>query len=245
MIEIKKSGADDVPKVNILVYGQAGTGKTTLLGTAEPRFKSLIIDAEAGLLSLKKRAAEISALTGKKFEFDTYPIKSLDDLVKVKDYLYNEKHDYKFVGLDSGTELQKVIIDKILELKKRDEMQQKDWGTLLNKMVSVIRSFRDLPDVSFLLTALEERSGDGDEVKIVPAFDGRIKQTIDGYFDQVFYSFSKEIPDPEQEGKMKTIYRLCTQNTGKTRGKDRSGNLPKIIEPDFCKIYDTIKGVNQ
>ena len=161
--KIRKTG-DFEEKLNILVYGQAGTGKTSLLGTGEPRFKTLIGSAESGLLSLKRREAELSKLLGRSFQFDVWDIKKIEDLVEMRDFLYNAKHEYKLVGLDSGTELQKVLTDAILTQKKRDEMQQKDWGTLLNKMVGIIRSFRDLPHVSFLLTALSEEQKNEQEL---------------------------------------------------------------------------------
>lgn len=245
-LPIVKTGA--IPKkLNILVYGQAGTGKTTFLGSAEPRFKTLILSAEAGLLSLERKAKEIAKATGQaKFEYDTMPIKSMKDLALARDYLYNAKHEYTLVGLDSGTELQKVIIDEILQKKEAEnsktkgEIGVKDWGVLLNKMVSIIRAFRDLPRTSFVLTALseEQKNEATGEISVVPAFDGKIKQTIDGYFDEVFYSFTAEKVD--EQGVKSVRHGLLTRNNGRMRAKDRSGLLPLIVEPDFCKIYDMI-----
>lgn len=248
-LPIVKTGS--IPKkLNILIYGQAGTGKTSFLGTAEPRFKTLILSAEAGLLSLEKRAEEIAKQLGvASFEFDTMPIKSLEELALARDFLHNADHKYDLVCLDSGTELQRVIIDAILKQKEKEnsktkgEIVMKDWGTLLNKMVSIIRSFRDLPKTSFVLTALceESKNESTGEISVVPAFDGKIKQTIDGYFDEVFYAFTTEGKD--ENGVSTGIkYGLLTRNNGRMRAKDRSGRLPLVVAPDFCKIYDMIHG---
>lgn len=249
-LKVVKTGHED-QKLNILVYGESGTGKTSLIGSAEPRFKTLILDAESGLLSLRKRAAEITKQTGKKFEFDSYPIRSVDDLARARDFLYNGKHDYKLVALDSGTELQRQLSEAIRTKRKKekdgtevvtvnDTMETRDWGIILNKMVSVIRSFRDLPNVSFLMTALtqEEKNESTGESKIMPMLDGKIRQQIGGYFDHVLYSFSKE--RQLEDGGKRVEYRLLTQNNGRIMGKSRGGFLPLVCEPDFCKIYDSI-----
>lgn len=233
-LNVVKTGDID-RKLNILVYGQAGTGKTSFGGTGEPRFKTIIANAEGGTLSLNEKARQLG-ISG----YDTYPIKSIDDLGHLRDYLYNAQHQYKLVVLDSGTEIQKVCMEAILKQNKREHAEIRDWGTLNDKMVAIIRAFRDLPKVSVVMTALEdtETLSDTGETRIIPSFQGKISRTIDGYFDEVFYAFTKE--KELEGGKKEIIHRFLTRNNGRIRGKDRSGKLPVVVEPDFCKIYDLI-----
>lgn len=246
MISIVKTG--HLPKkITALIYGQAGTGKTTFCGTGEPRFKTLIVNAEGGTLSLNKLAVE----RGLKDGYDTYPIAKFEDLRVLLDYLMNTKdHGYQLVVFDSGTELQKRCMQHILATTNmkgqpvldgtppREQAVISDWGYLNTKMTALIRSFRDLPGISFVMTALEEAKDQDGETRVLPAFQGGIQQVIDGYFDLVAYAYAKEYD--LGEGKKEIRHRLLTRNNGKFRGKDRSGKLPLVAEPDFCKLFDTI-----
>lgn len=251
IINIVKTG--EIPqKITALIYGQAGTGKTTFCGTAEPRFKTLIVNAEGGTLSLNKLAKERGLEGG----YDTFPIQKFEDLRKVLDFLMNAKHEYKLVVFDSGTEIQKRCMQHILATTNmkgqalvpdakgeyppaREQAVISDWGYLNTKMTALIRSFRDLPGISFVMTALEESKESEGETRILPAFQGGIQQVIDGYFDLVCYSFTKEV---DVEGTKTVKHGLCTRNTGRVRGKDRSGKLAPIVAPDFCAIFTTIFG---
>ncbi len=250
MITIIKTG-DLEKKITALIYGQAGTGKTTFCGTGEPRFKTLIVNAEGGTLSLNKLAKERGMSDG----YDTFPITKFEDLRKLLDFLMNSKHDYKLVVFDSGTEIQKRCMQHILATTNmkgqpiladkdgnypppREQAIISDWGYLNTKMTALIRSFRDLPGISFVMTALEESKDIDGETRVLPAFQGGIQQVIDGYFDLVCYAYARE--HDLGEGKKEIRHRLLTRNNGKIRGKDRSGKLPLVVEPDFIKIYNII-----
>lgn len=231
--EIKELSDESGP-LKILVYGAPGTGKTRFSFSGMPNYPTLILSAEAGLLSLKKVQREL----GVKAKF--WEITDLDSLSRARDYLYNMKHEYQVVAIDSLTEIQAICMAAILKKEGRERPEIRDWGTLNDKMVAIIRSFRDLPNISVIATALDEQIKDEStgEVKTVPLFQGRIQKTVAGYFDQVMYSFVAEKTDAE--GKVTQHHRLLTRNNGKITGKDRSGMLPILVEPDFIKIHDLI-----
>ena len=228
-MEIKNTADISVNKLNILIYGEPGAGKTRFTGTAQPRFKTLVGSAESGLLSIRGLGV------------DYVDIKNMDDLREVLEFikLSNDAKKYQCFAIDSGTEIQQVCMESILREEKRDKAQIADWGTLNTRMVGVIRAFRDL-SISFIMTALEESEGDKitGEVKVVPCFQGKIQKTISGYFDEVFYAGTQAGKD--ESGKDKIKHYILTRNNGKYMGKDRSGKLPLYVRPDFCEIYDTI-----
>lgn len=247
MIEITKTG-NAPKKLNMMVFGPPGTGKTCFGGTGEPRFKTLVVNVEGGTLSLNAQAKR----QGIK-EYDTTRVTKWSDLRKVYDFLRNvPDHGYQLVVLDSGTEIQKVCMDDILATMNekgqplpagqppRERAVMSDWGYLNTKMTQLIRGFRDLPNISFVMTALEmqDKNEETGETRVIPSFQGGIKEVIDGYFDQVCYAFAKEID--LGDGKKEIRHRLLTKNNGRIRAKDRDGKLPLTVEPNFCTIYDAI-----
>lgn len=252
MIDIQKTG-NAPKKLSVMVYGPPGTGKTCFGGTGEPRFKTLIVNVEGGTLSLQEQAKRQGIA-----DYDTTRVTKFEDLRRIYDFLRSGKHEYSLVVLDSGTEIQKVCMDHILATMNekgqpipvdkdgkpayppRERPVMSDWGYLNTKMTGLIRGFRDIPNVSFVMTALEnyDKNDETGETRIIPLFQGGIKEVIDGYFDQVFYAFAKEVDG--EDGKKVTKHGLLTRTNGKVRAKDRSGRLPLVVEPDFVKIFDTI-----
>jgi phage nucleotide-binding protein len=234
-MQIQKTSQLKNPKLNLLVYGKPGAGKTRFSGTCAPRFKPLILSAESGLLSLKA----LKDANGKPIDFDFLQIEKFEQLSEVYNSLKFGKLDYDTVVMDSITEIQQVCMDKILREEKIEKARIQDWGTLNLRMVNLIRAFRDL-DKNLIVTALSDTITDEETGTntMAPLVQGKLKETLAGYFDEVFYAFSKEGKNPE--GKVEVKHYLQTRNTQKAIAKDRSGQLPAIVAPDFCAIYDLI-----
>lgn len=221
--------------LNVLIYGQPGSGKTTFAGTVQHKAKTLILSAESGLLSLRN----LKDKEGKPLNIDYVSLNNFGDIEEAFKHLHMEKHDYKAVVMDSGTEIQQVCMDYILHQERRDRPQLQDWGTLNNKMVRMIRSFRDLP-MHFIMTALEETDTDQTtgEVRVTPQFQGKLGKTISAYFDEVLYAYTR-MNGSDKEKAIK--YHMLTNNSGKFIGKDRSGQLPLVMDnPTFASMYDLI-----
>lgn len=221
--------------LNILGYGQPGTGKTTFGGTAQYLGKTLFLSSERGLLSLRNLTDD----DGKPLCFDYKNIDKYSDLDEVFLFLKLGKHEYKTVVMDSVTEIQKRCMEFILEEEKREKAQISDWGTLNNKMERLIRAFRDLP-MNFIVTALEDSVVDKitGETKIMPELQGAFQKSISAYFDEVFYFYAKPV---DVDGKEIIKHHILTRNSGKFLGKDRSGKLPQvIIDPTFSKVFNLI-----
>lgn len=234
-LNIQSTADQNFNKLNVMIYGLPGAGKTRFMGSAARGFKTIIASAESGLLSLRGMKDE----NGRPVKADFVEIKKWEDLEQLNRYLMAGTHDYECFGIDSGTEIQQVCMDHILAQEGRDKPQLQDWGTLNNKMVRMIRYFRDNSKMNMIMTALAENLTEPDgSTKYHPMFQGRLQKAIAGYFDEVVYAYVHKLNPgtPEEENK----HVIVCQSSDKLVTKDRSGLLPKVLPNDFCEIYSRI-----
>jgi ABC-type polar amino acid transport system ATPase subunit len=92
--------------IKMLVYGQAGAGKTTLIPTLP---NPVILSAEAGLLSIA--GADVSFIE----------IKNMDDLREAYNWLSgsDEAKAFKSVAIDSISEIAEVCLAHEKKLRRR------------------------------------------------------------------------------------------------------------------------------
>lgn len=227
------------PTLNIMVYGDPGVGKTVLAGSAsivEKMSPVLIIDIEGGTLSLNRDYPGVEVIR----------IGTWSDMQKVYDELYDGKHGYKTVVLDSITEIQKFSMYGIMkELLKTDPSRDPDvpgmreWGKNIEQVRRLIRAFRDLP-INTIITALakSERDARTGVTKTTPSLSGKLANEVAGFLDIVVYMYTKVVQN-EDGAEVKRL--LLTQPTDTQVAKDRTGMLPQIIEdPMMQSITDYI-----
>jgi phage nucleotide-binding protein len=123
--------SDDDPK--IILYGDAGTGKTTLAGTLPG--KVLILSAEKGLRSLKRFSAS------DRKRVSVAEVESSADLRDAYDRLVDGRIAVDWVVLDSISELAEMILR---EYKRRDKDPRQSYGKVDDDITDILRSFRDL-----------------------------------------------------------------------------------------------------
>ena len=127
-----------------IFYGPSGFGKTVLLGTL-PEGLTLFCDIEGGTASISDK------------NHDVIRIRSLDDLIELYEALKNGELRYRFVALDSISELEKVIQFSRKSVKGKTFMSMKEYGETAEILREYIRKFRDLKEqgISVVFTALE------------------------------------------------------------------------------------------
>lgn len=177
-----------------LIFASAGTGKTWL-AAASPN-PVVVLTEKNGITSVahsNPEAIVIECMTADEL---------FDVIVDAKDGKLEAEDDegnvvsipFDTLVIDSLTEAQRLIKDRILKKANRDDMILKDWNTLANHMQRLVRAIRDLP-VHVVCTALqEELYEDSTGIKhIKPQFDGKkTTQQISQYFNFVGWLYKKE-----------------------------------------------------
>ena len=218
--------AQNKPAQVMLVYGEGGVGKTTFASTAPA---PILADCENG--------AKYFGLRG--IKMDVALIESWSDMKE-------------FLTLAKDPKVQTVIIDPIGELMEKlkrfmvaqndSKLVQKDgsptmagWGWLKKTMKDYIKVLRDLNKHVLLIAHLAEEK---DEERIIkrPKIETKLSDELVAMVDIVGY-----MTVVQDDGVSKRII-IVDPGNDKYTAKDRSGQLGKIIEPDFAKIIKACQG---
>jgi len=211
-----------------MIYGDPGVGKTVLAGSASavPEMgKVIFVDVEGGTMSLQRTFPDCEVVR----------VKNFDEMNSVYSELYDGKHGYGTVVLDSLTEVQKMSMGTIMhELLKEhpdrdpDIPSIREWGKNIEQTRRTVRAFRDLP-MNTIITALAKSDRDTRTglTKISPALSGKLANEAAGFLDIVGYMYTKVLV---QDGEASNKRLLLTQPTDTQVAKDRTGRLPTVVE---------------
>jgi hypothetical protein len=148
----------------IAIYGNAGTGKTTLAATCDT---PLIVSAESGLISLAE------------FDLPAVEINTIKDLNELIKFLKKGEHEYKTLYVDSLSEIAEKIHEHAIEEKQREAASlgkgydpRQAYGELAIKMMSLTKTFRALA-MNVVFTAKMDRFEDEGVQKYGPMFPGQ------------------------------------------------------------------------
>ena len=221
MIKIVSTNSYKVSGIKVLVYGDAGVGKTVLCSTCPA---PIILSAESGLLSLRK------------FNLPVIEVKTVDDLTEVHTWLSSSKDAQQFetICLDSVTEIAEVVLANAKGVVK-DPRQA--YGEMIDKMSMVIRAFRDLPGRNVYFSAKQEPNKDEftGSTRWGPSMPGsKLAGQLPFFFDEVF----RLAVGKTKEGQ--SFRYLQTQPDLQCGAKDRSGILQPAEPPDLGHIFKRI-----
>lgn len=235
--------ADRPFTTNMLIYGDAGVGKTHLAGSADAvpgMRKVLCLDCESGANTLKSAWPNV----------DLIEINNWQNLQDVYYALHAGGHDYQTVIIDSLTELNDYCIDQVVveaKLKKPDfddVLEIFHWNKVASRMLRMIRIFRDLPmSTIFIAHMTEDRDTRSGKILKQPLLTGQLKKKLPTIPDLVLYQYIAEVEDQGQRRL------LLTQKTDTCVAKARGVNLPAImgIEDDITmqQLYDRIEAAKK
>jgi len=214
------------PSVVMMLYGEGGVGKTTF-GASAP--KPIIADCENGAKYFGMRGISV----------DVAQIEKWADMREFLDYAKSDK-------------VETIVVDPIGELMDKlkrhmlamgdTKLVQKDgsptmagWGWLKKTMRDFIKVLRDTGKNVILIAHLEENK-DEDRIVKRPKIETKISDDIVNMVDVVGY-----MTVVQEEGETKRII-IVDPGNDKYTAKDRTGQLGRVIEPDFSKIVKACQG---
>lgn len=221
-ISLKKTGSLAANGVKLLVYGQAGAGKTSLIKTLP---NPVVLSAEGGLLSIQDADIPFIEVTNMEELQEAY--------VWFRDS--DEAKQFDTVALDSISEVAEVVLQ--YELKKVKDGRQA-YGELNTTMQELIRSFRDLPGKHVYFSAKLEKSQDEmGKLLYNPSMPGKsLTQGLPYFFDEVL---ALRVERDAEGNAQRAI--MCDSD-GSWLAKDRSGKLDRWEAPDLGEIIRKIGG---
>lgn len=219
-----------------LIHGESGAGKSWFADTAPaPR---LVLDAEGGSQFTPSRPKVLwnpasyapPGVQGCEPGQEEVPattrviVRDWQSLQRVSQWLESGNHHFKSVGVDSLTEIQKRIQDRIAGT---GQMQTHNWGELLREMEKLIRDMRDLvmhptnPLQAVVVLALTSEKGG----KLRPHLQGQIVTTLPGFVDVVGYLWA------EADANGQPVRKLLIQPVQNFVAKDRTDVLTNTYGP--------------
>jgi phage nucleotide-binding protein len=208
--------------VKLLVYGQAGAGKTSLIPTLP---KPVVLSAEGGLLSIQD--ADVPYIE----------VSSMATLQEAYRWLTSssEAAQFESVALDSISEIAEVCLNAE---KKASKDPRQAYGAMQEQMTDIIRAFRDLPGKHVYMSAKLEKSQDEmGRMLYSPSMPGnKLGQSLPYFFDEVLALRVEK----DAEGVIQRA--LMCESDGLWVAKDRSGKLAAWEPADLGAIINKIGG---
>lgn len=213
-----------------LIYGPPGAGKTSLVRTIANVYKTLIISAESGLLSVAGLDCDVIDITtddaGNLIEDKKARLQRLAEIYSE----INKDKKYELIFIDSLSELSQTMVEAL----QKEMPDRKDslvlWGENLKRMRALIKAFRDLKK-HVVMTCLSDIDKDETGKRFLTIdMSGKVAKEAPAMFDLV--AFLKV----DAEGKRS----LITQPNESTIAKDRSGLLDPSEPADLSVIMKKI-----
>lgn len=201
-----------------LVHGPPGAGKTYAARTCPG--KTLVVSAEAGLLSLRD------------VDLDVVEVSKFSDLDAVKDILSQPDQPYEWVYLDSLSEVGEICL---AEEMGKTAHGIKAYGEMMAKVMELVKDWRDL-DINVVMTAKQGRDVDPEGVAyMAPEVPGKKLSTkLPFEFDLIVAAGTHT----DSNGNVHRVFR--TTSSQGVLAKDRSGALAPLERPNWGRIHRKI-----
>jgi phage nucleotide-binding protein len=227
-------------KITLMIYGQSGIGKTSLIKTldTEPE-RILYIAADPGQLALQSNSHNQRDMTA----VDFVQPKTIPDMDWVKRLASHDKvgEKYDYIVVDGLSELGETVL-------RNEKASQKQKGTRANMIVA----YGEMADymVDWIVVMQQSQSSvifithiDDDPeapIRCTPLFPGRqVKNKLMGMFDEVLCMRMAQLEDAKPPVPALQCRR---QADARFAVKDRSGRLDDFEAADLGGVLSKIFG---
>lgn len=208
----------------ILIYGPSKAGKTYILNTVPEPERSLVISAEAGLLTI----------AGEKGPgLDYIEISSIDELRKIVVWLQSseEAQKYSFLALDSISEIAEICL---AEEKENERDPRKAYGNMANTVMGIVRGFKHMPKTVYLSCRQDMIADAGSNMYYQIGMPGK---AVIGLLPYVLDEVYAMVVSQDENGELRRW--VQTQNDGVHISCGTRGNaLERFEKPCFTHILN-------
>lgn len=221
-INLRTTSAVHEDGIKVVVYGMAGSGKTSLIPTLP---NPIIISAESGLLSIQ--GSNIPYI-----DIDSY-----ESLMEAYRFIAesDEAKDFDSIAIDSISEIGEVVL---AHEKRVNKDGRAAYGEMAVQVMEIMRAFRDVKGKHIYFSAKCEKAQDETgRILYSPSMPGsKLAQQIPYLVDEVFALRVEK----DSEGVVQRA--LMCHSDGLWTAKDRSGKLTAWEAPDLGEIIKKIGG---
>tara|TARA_R110000823_G_scaffold14939_2_gene48984 strand:+ start:1811 stop:2617 length:807 start_codon:yes stop_codon:yes gene_type:complete len=261
MFKAQNTRDETTSHMKSMFFAPHGWGKTTQFKYLQEYYgDGFIISGESGLSSI--RSAGIDYLPFNSWDNGSDPEKNKYSFVDIFRWMKTDdfkSKDYKWIGLDSLTELSSHSLKAAQEKCDAEAKEQgkknangfEAWAKHSANLIGACKAIRDMP-VHFLVTALAKESQDENgNIEHWPYLDGKaIQQALPGIFDNVFAGVRATSGDKNDA---KVLRYIITDDVKGWKGKvrdekrrlapvEQTGNLVDLLkkmsmpDADFKKL---------
>lgn len=208
-------------KINALIYGESGSGKTRLALTCD---RPLVISAEGGLMSLQ--GADINYI-------EVTDIKTAREAVK---YATNHAAEYGTIIFDSLSEIAEIVL---ADLMHKTPDPRKVYPEMESAVTRLIRQLRELPCSVIWIAKQTTMTDDAGRKFCAPMVPG---QKFSDKLPYLMDLVGRLVVDTVQKEGGTVSHRRTLRFTpdGTFTAKDRSGKLPELCPANIQKIVERI-----
>lgn len=229
-------------KINILIFGQSGVGKTTFAGSGPNNGeKVLILSIEDGLRSIAKE--------GNKTQIKR--INTWGEMLEAAEYIEQHPHQWDWVVIDSVSHMQeKLIWSDIVERgiarnperKEYSTRQLQEYNEAKNMFMNILERFMS-SDANIIMIALsevsEDQEGDSYVHPNIAGQKGGLAQWLVSRCNLVGLLRFGKIAD--KQGKMRLVRQLEFKSRPGASIKDQTSLFSKpITQPTLAKLAEKL-----
>ncbi len=223
--------------LTMMIYGESKVGKSTFAVTAP--YPRLMLDVEGGHRFLPINVKYWDPMSEEPPKADgtwdtcVVLVHDYDTVLKAYQWLQAGQHQFKSLIIDSISELQVKLFDKIAGT---DALKMQQWGEILRHMGSLLRDLRDLtmhpiaPLEAIVLTAMASPDRDG---RFHPYLQGQLRVQAPYFYDILGAITVESFPNPDPMKPPYKVRRMYVERTDKYEAGERvQGRLGPIVEQE-------------